>query len=135
MEERPDAEREEMERMWREMSREKEAIKAGVKVCIQRKDEAETLLGTWLKVVLDADEEKQKTLLYVIWELFKQLARISDKSVRKLEEEFWKHFPAFLSAVRTLQLLYLVRDFVNECVSILHFGHPEFLAQTDVICT
>ena len=135
MEEQPDAEREEMERMWREMSREKEAVNAGVKVCIQRKDAAEIVLRAWLKVVLVADEEKQKTLLYVIWELFKQLPRINDKSVRKLEEEFWKHFPAFLPAVRTLQLLYLVRTFVDECVSILHCGNPEFLAQTDVICT
>lgn len=135
MEEKSETEREEMERMWRETSRDKEAIKAGVKWCIQRKEGAETVMRTWLEVVLVADEEKQKTLLYVIWELFRQLARITDKSVGKLEREFWKHFPAFLPAVRSLQLLYLVRNFVNECVSILHFDHPEFLVQTDVMCT
>ena len=127
--------REELEIMWREMDRDKDSVITGAKRCIGRKQEAQTVLQTWLEAFLTADEAKQQTLLYVIWELFRQLARTPDTSAQGLVQEFWKHLPAFLPAVRSLHLLQVLREFTAESISRLHLAAPDSLAMVDVICT
>lgn len=127
--------REELEMMWREMNRDKDSVEAAVKRCIGLKQEAKVVLQTWLEAFLAANEDKQRTLLYVIWELFRQLAQSDDTSGLGLVEEFWKHLPVFLPTVRSQQLLGLLREFTAESVSILHLGSLSSLTQIDVICT